>query len=631
MRETGFIEQNKEKWEEFEQVLKEKNRDPDALSDLFIQITDDLSYSRTFYPNRSVRVYLNHLAQLIFSNIYKRKKGKRGAFANFWMDELPQIMSLVRVEMRISYFIFLGSFVIGMLSSAFDPEFPALVLGEDYITMTERNIDAGDPMRVYKETREINMFLGITRNNIQVAFYAFCLGALFSIGTVYILMFNGIMLGAFQYFFIERGLFWESFHTVWLHGTLEISAIIIAGGAGITMGKGLIFPGTYTRLQSFQVSALRGLKIMLGLVPIFIMAGFIEGYLTRHTEAPYWIRQFIISGSLLFILGYFMVLPMIKRFKGFKKPLVEKRFPPSRDYPIDFNSIRTNGETFSDLFVFFRKHFGKIFRLTLPVAIIYAVVYFLYLLEGMTYFRTPEGSFEQIIEVFFEYFGEFKVFFDHVNNEALMGLNAGLIYLVSFLSFYLLAREAQGESIKSIKARDLFNHLKEKGFYHLIVVIAISLYLALPGAGWGYLGLLLLPFLLLYTAVIHFEKTNPFTALARTFKLIGGNFIKWWGMFMILGLVSLLFLSILGSPIQMIFFRAIKSFVLLDDESITQVYQMFYAFSAMAGFGLLLSMMCIGMGLFFFSQRELTEASHLKERVEQLGKKKTVYGIRQVE
>ena len=66
MRETKFIQQNKEKWQEFESFLDGQYKDADKLSNLFIQVTDDLSYSRTFYPNRSVRVYLNGLAQQTF-------------------------------------------------------------------------------------------------------------------------------------------------------------------------------------------------------------------------------------------------------------------------------------------------------------------------------------------------------------------------------------------------------------------------------------------------------------------------------------------------------------------------------------------------------------------------------------
>ena len=74
MRETDFINQNKNKWAELEELLHEDVKDPDKLSSLFVQVTDDLSYSRTFYPNRSVRVYLNNIAQQVFYRIYKNKK-----------------------------------------------------------------------------------------------------------------------------------------------------------------------------------------------------------------------------------------------------------------------------------------------------------------------------------------------------------------------------------------------------------------------------------------------------------------------------------------------------------------------------------------------------------------------------
>ena len=72
MRETKFIDENKEKWQAFESALNNKNKNPEQLNEIFVQITDDLSHSRTFYPNRSVRVYLNGLAQRIFFLIYKK-------------------------------------------------------------------------------------------------------------------------------------------------------------------------------------------------------------------------------------------------------------------------------------------------------------------------------------------------------------------------------------------------------------------------------------------------------------------------------------------------------------------------------------------------------------------------------
>lgn len=80
MRETDFINQNKDKWTDLEDLLRKPANDPDKLSNLFIQVTDDLSYSRTFYPNRSIRVYLNNIAQQIFYRIHKSKKQSRKQF-----------------------------------------------------------------------------------------------------------------------------------------------------------------------------------------------------------------------------------------------------------------------------------------------------------------------------------------------------------------------------------------------------------------------------------------------------------------------------------------------------------------------------------------------------------------------
>ena len=138
---------------------------------------------------------------------------------------------------------------------------------------------------------------------------AFVSGLLTSFGTGFVLLQNGIMLGAFQTFFAQHDLLWESALAIWLHGTLEISAIIVAGAAGIAMGNGWLFPGTYPRLTSFRRGARRGLRIVVGTVPVFIVAGFIESFFTRHTEWPDLLRLSIILASLAFVIYYFIILP----------------------------------------------------------------------------------------------------------------------------------------------------------------------------------------------------------------------------------------------------------------------------------------------------------------------------------
>ena len=87
----------------------------------------------------------------------------------------------------------------------------------------------------------------------------------------------------------------------------------MAGAAGLALGNGWLFPGTYSRLESFRRSAKKGVKIVIGTVPVFVMAGFIEGFVTRHTELPDLLRLGFILLSLSFIIFYYIYLPNRKK------------------------------------------------------------------------------------------------------------------------------------------------------------------------------------------------------------------------------------------------------------------------------------------------------------------------------
>ena len=201
MRETSFIRQNQQKWETFEKEF-EKNADPEKVSNLFIQITDDLSYARTYYPNRSVKIYLNNLAQRVFRTIYTNRVRPRTKFKLFWTQELPQNLYASRRTLFFTLALFIVAFAIGVFSSMHDPGFARFILGDDYIKMTEENIQSGDPMKVYKDSGEFNMFFSIALNNLWVSFLTMAFGLFFGFGTAYFILYNGIMIGAFQYFFI---------------------------------------------------------------------------------------------------------------------------------------------------------------------------------------------------------------------------------------------------------------------------------------------------------------------------------------------------------------------------------------------------------------------------------------------
>jgi uncharacterized membrane protein SpoIIM required for sporulation len=313
VKEVTFIRQNIEKWRGYETIAEAPGiSTPDEVADAYIDVTSDLAFSQTHYPRSRITLYLNNLASAIHNNIYRNKREPWTRIFTFWTQEVPLTMWQARSELRLSFVIFLCSALVGMVSQLIDPEFARLILGNSYVEMTIDNIENGEPMAVYDGSPEGVMFVGITMNNIYVSFIAFVMGIFTSFGTGFILFQNGVMIGAFQTFFAQYGLLAPSALAIWLHGTLEISAIIVAGAAGLAMGNGWLFPGTYKRLYSFRRGAKRGLKIVVGTVPLFVMAGFIESFFTRHTEWPDGLRLTIILLSLAFIIYYYIVLPYLR-------------------------------------------------------------------------------------------------------------------------------------------------------------------------------------------------------------------------------------------------------------------------------------------------------------------------------
>jgi len=311
MREAAFVRQNKDKWVKYESLLENNNKlSPEQLSDIYIELSDDLSYSKTFYPKSNTTRYLNGLASGIHQKVYSSKKESGSRFINFFTKEFPSQFHKHQKQLLLSFLIFAVFSIVGAYSSATDVAFVRAIMGDTYVNMTLENIANDDPMAVYKKASETDMFLGITINNIRVSLMAFSFGVLAGVGTVFLIMQNAIMLGSFQYFFYEKGLLWESARTIWIHGTIEISVIIVAGCAGLVVGKSILFPGTYSRLKSFTMGIKDGLKIVISTIPFFILAGFLEGFVTRITTMPDWLAILIILISLAMILFYYVYYPL---------------------------------------------------------------------------------------------------------------------------------------------------------------------------------------------------------------------------------------------------------------------------------------------------------------------------------
>ncbi|WP_426485976.1 stage II sporulation protein M [Flavobacterium sp. 2] len=313
MREVAFIKQNKEKWLEFELAIFGKaKKNPDELANLYIQMMNDLSYAQTYYPKSKTVIYLNHLASQIYQKIYKTKRTEKNRVVEFFVTEVPLLVYEYRRYLIYAFILFFVTVSIGVISAKYDPNFVRLILGDNYVNETLENIKKGNPMAVYGSGSNWGSFVSITMNNLFVGAKCYFFGLFAGIGTFYICMSNCIMLGSFQYFFYEQGVFWKSVRGIWIHGAMEIFGIVIETAAGFILGASILFPKTFSRINSFKIGFKNSFKIYLSTFPFTIGAGFLEGFITRYSiDMPNWLSSFIILFTLGIISFYYLVYPFI--------------------------------------------------------------------------------------------------------------------------------------------------------------------------------------------------------------------------------------------------------------------------------------------------------------------------------
>lgn len=321
MREALFIKKNAQKWQEYEHFQTD---DPDEMASRFTTLVDDLAYAKTFYPQSKVTRLINGHAVSIYQSIYQNKKEKYSRLISFWKTELPLVIRRNHKVFLFTFTVFAISMILGIVSSMKDYEFVKGVLGEDYVTMTEENIANGDPFGVFKNTGEggyFSSFIYLFYHNVRIDFWMFIFGLFFGAITVSLLFQNSVMLGCFQYMFFAKGVGIKSVMVIWIHGTLEISAMIISATAGFIIAKGILFPGSYNRIASFKRGLKDAVKIMIIFVPMTLGAAFLESYITHLMSEtfdkdgkggmPVWASVLILAGSLSFIVWYFVIYPIL--------------------------------------------------------------------------------------------------------------------------------------------------------------------------------------------------------------------------------------------------------------------------------------------------------------------------------
>jgi uncharacterized membrane protein SpoIIM required for sporulation len=629
LKETSFIEQNKEKWNRFEQLYESQSHDPEELSDLYMDITDDLSYAQTFYRRRTVRVYLNQLAQKVYTGVHKQKGESFRKFLTVWKTSLPLEIYRARKSLLVALVSFLVYTLIGVLSTRINPDFTRLVLGDGYVELTNQNIADGNPLAIYGMAEsQLQMFMDITTNNMKVAFLTFFLGFFFTLGTHLVIFYNGVMLGTFQYFFHTKGLLITSFLGIWIHGAFEISAIVLAAGAGITAGNGWLFPKSYTRLQSLQLSTKRGLKIMMSLVPFIIAAGFLESYVTHNYQTlPDWSKWTLILLSFAIILAYYVFYP---QYVARKHPeLVHEEqvgnFKPKTTF--NFAKIRSFGEMMADSFRMYRLQFGKFMRVIMLVVfpLIVAIVAF----QDMNHMAMQQS------EHWYDWATQFELMmgYGYYNVLDLVAIGGWTIVFALIVSAVLWSIRTLGEPF-SWKSFFQFTAKKGPGIWlanFFILLFAFTLpYWALL------LSLFLIPLFLLNSAAVGLDDDKFGTRLKRGFKYSTQHY----GNNLLMLLVLLVFVALLMQPIASVFsihdFRGGPSImsdlldlvagfvkriaITLDGDHIfwsNVTRQLVYVLFIIMFIPLVIIMTAFG----YFSERERAEATGLKEEFKRFGKR----------
>jgi uncharacterized membrane protein SpoIIM required for sporulation len=512
--------------------------------------------------------------------------------------------------MLISFLMLAGAIAIGIFTYMHDDTFAKNILGDSYMAQTAENIAKKDPMAIYKDTAPLPMFVMIVWNNIRVDMFTFFSGIIFGIGSAIVMLYNGLMLSAFQFYFIKQGLFRESFLAVWLHGTLEISAMVICGGAGLVLGRGVIFPGTYSRMQSFQSAAQRAVKIFFAVLPITFVAGIIESFLTRYTETPDIVRLILILASLFFILGYFVYYPWAKYKQGTLRLPKSEKIIPEQFSIFDFEQIYGTTDIIIETFRILRKNSGMYFRLLLAnIAIILLAGIFL-----------NKQFFNQNIIYSYDLTSNYQYFFTDELKSVFAYLIPFLIAAISSFTayaFYKEQAEFYGEKIMA------YGEWLWKNKLNALIYLAVTaaVYTLILWSGRSSILLFFTGcvfFLSMYSVFFQPPVEEPlavktfFTSLkSEKIPLIGINiafFILLFG-----------FTQLFNSTVYQVIYEGITFSLDKETTDSNTVYFIFFLVSISIIFTATIVLYSLFQGVFYFSQTERNYAAGLRERLDKIG------------
>ena len=264
---------------------------------LYRQIAADLAVLRADASAVHFTAYVNQLLARAHNTIYSGHKTSHfAAVLHFYRDTYPQVFRRNFNYCLFGFVLFLGGAVIGSILTRQDPDFGLKIMGPQMVQTIERHEMWTHSVVAIKPLASS----AIMTNNLSVAFATFAAGITGGLGTMYMLIFNGVLMGVIGAACAEAGMSLQLWSFVAPHGVLELPAIFISAGAGLRIAAGLLFPGVLPRRESLAHAGREAVQLLLGCIPILFIAGIIEAFLSPTEIAAH--LKFLFAASLFTLL-----------------------------------------------------------------------------------------------------------------------------------------------------------------------------------------------------------------------------------------------------------------------------------------------------------------------------------------
>jgi uncharacterized membrane protein SpoIIM required for sporulation len=283
-----FINERKTVWQKLEELLDRLDRttlrrlhreEVRELGRIYRRTASDLAIARAESRDPRLVNYLNSLVIRAHGRIYVADAQGGQRIRDFFARDFPQSFRRTWRYTATAFAVFLVFTAIAFFGTRHDPDFSEFAGVSPFF----REIVINNRTHWWKELNEGNQ-IGATQiftNNIKVTFYAFALGAMLGLGTLYILAFNGAMFGAIIALTYRAG-FGDDLLLGFVisHGVIELSCIFIAGGAGLLIGTAMLMPGDLSRGDALKARGMEAVRLIVGCIPLLVIAGTIEGFIS---------------------------------------------------------------------------------------------------------------------------------------------------------------------------------------------------------------------------------------------------------------------------------------------------------------------------------------------------------------